>query len=131
MRPDARQRGFGLVAALFIIIVIAAVIAVMARLSVTQSATNSMGLQQARAYQMAQAGLEWGIARAVAGQSCAGSLTLEGFSIAVTCAATSAGAVAEENKTVNFRQITATAQYAAAGSPDYAYRQLTAVVELP
>jgi MSHA biogenesis protein MshP len=103
----------------------------MARLSVTQSATNSMGLQQARAYQMAQAGLEWGIARAVAGQSCAGSLTLEGFSIAVTCAATSAGAVAEENKTVNFRQITATAQYAAAGSPDYAYRQLTAVVELP
>ncbi|MCQ4297061.1 pilus assembly protein MshP [Pseudomonas stutzeri] len=131
MRLDARQRGFGLVAALFIIIVIASVIAAMTHLALNQSATNSMSLQQARAYQMAQAGLEWGIARAVANQSCAATFTLEGFSIAVACTSSSAGAVAEENKTVSFRQITATAQYAAAGSPDYAYRQLTAVVELP
>lgn len=71
MRPDFPQRGFGLVAALFVIVVIAAAIAVMARLALTQSATNSLALQQARAYQMAQAGLEWGIARAVAGQGCA------------------------------------------------------------
>lgn len=131
MRPDAAQRGFGLVAALFLIIVIAAVIAVMARLSVNQNATNSMGLQQARAYQMAQAGLEWGIARALSGQPCSASFSLEGFAIAVGCQATAAQPISEENKNVSFRQVTASAQYAAAGSPDYAYRQLTAVVEMP
>lgn len=131
MRPDAAQKGFGLVAALFLIIVIAGVIAVMARLSVNQSATNSMGLQQARAYQMAQAGLEWGIARAVAGQPCSASFNLEGFAIAVGCQSAPTQLIAEENKSVGFHQVTATAQYAAAGSPDYAYRQLTAVVEMP
>ncbi len=131
MRPDFPQRGFGLVAALFVIVVIAAAIAVMARLALTQSATNSLALQQARAYQMAQAGLEWGIARAVAGQGCAASFALEGFSVQVACTASAAVAVVEEGKNVSFRQITATAQAGAPASPDYAYRQLTAVVELP
>ena len=60
MRPDTlrRQRGFGLVAALFVIIVITLVIAAMARLSTTQHGSNSLALQQARAYQAARAGLE-------------------------------------------------------------------------
>lgn len=131
MRPESSQRGFGLVAALFVIVVIAAAIMTMAHLATTQSATNSMALQQARAYQMAQAGVEWGIARAVAGQGCAATFTLEGFNVVVTCTASAAVAVPEESKSVSFRQVTATAQFAAAGSPDYAYRQLTAVVEMP
>ena len=131
MRPESKQKGFGLVAAMFVIIIIAAVIATMARLAVTQNATNSLAIQQARAYQMAQAGLEWGIARAVAGQGCAASFVLEGFSVQVACTASAAVAVVEEGKNVSFRQITATAQAGAPASPDYAYRQLTAVVELP
>ncbi|WP_437880153.1 pilus assembly PilX family protein [Pseudomonas sp. LRF_L74] len=130
MRPD-RQRGFGLVAAMFLIIIVAAAIVLMSRLNVTQSATASLAIQQARAYQSARAGLEWGINRALASQTCSGSFSLDGFTIGVTCAVTSAGAIAEENKTVTFSQITATAEYGAANTPDYAYRQLTTVVELP
>lgn len=132
MRPDFPQRGFGLVAALFVIVVIAAAIAVMARLALTQSATNSLALQQARAYQMAQAGLEWGIARAVAGQSCAGTLTLEGFAIAVTCQVSpTLGSLSlpEEGRDLSFFSIVSTAEFAAPGSPDYAYRRLAATVE--
>ena len=44
-----RERGFGLVAAMFVILIIAAVIAAMARLATTQNATNSLAIQQARA----------------------------------------------------------------------------------
>lgn len=132
MRPDSRQAGFGLVAAMFVIIIIAAVIATMARLAVTQNATNSLAIQQARAYQAAQAGLEWGISRAVNGQPCASSFSLNGFAIRVVCTLdpNSPVAVPEESTTpANFYSITATAEYGSAGDPDYAFRSLSAVVE--
>jgi len=143
MRPDLRhnslldcgkQSGFGLVAALFLIIVIAAVIAVMWRLSVTQSATNTLGLQQARAFQAARAGLEYGIARSLASpsQTCS-SFNLEGFRVAVTCGSSTApqASVPEEGRDLVFHRVEATATYGSPGDPDFAYRRLTAVVEQP
>lgn len=136
MRPKSRQHGFGLAAAMFVIIIITAVITAMARLAETQNATNSLALQQARAYQAARAGLEWGIYEAVkiTPSSCEPSESFsatgfDGFTITVKCEEVDAGLIAEENKAVIFYTINATAEYGAAGSPDYAYRKLTAVVE--
>ena len=128
MRPESRQHGFGLVAAMFVIIIITAVITAMARLAETQNATNSLAIQQARAYQAARAGVEYGVAQVLAGGSCSG-FSLDGFAIGVTCVAQAGVLVPEENQTVTFYTITATAEYGGAGSPDYVYRQLTAVVE--
>ncbi len=128
MRPE---RGFGLVAALFLIVIIAAVIAVMWRLAATQSATNDMGLQQARAYQAARAGIEYGIARSLNGNACT-SLALQGFAITVTCTLSQGGdPLVEEGRTdaARFFVIEAQASFAAPGDPDYAYRRLRAVVE--
>lgn len=141
MRPDLRhdplldggkQRGFGLVAAMFLVIVIAAVIAVMWRLSVTQSATNTFSLQQARAFQAARAGLEYGIARSLASQTCS-SFNLEDFQVAVTCGSSTVlqASVPEEGRDLVFHRVEATATYGSPGDPDYAYRRLTAVVEQP
>ena len=47
MHPDfaPAQRGFGLVAALFLILVIAGVIAAMARLAAAQHSTSSLALR--------------------------------------------------------------------------------------
>ena len=125
MRRDftSAQRGFGLVAALFLILVIAGVIAAMARLSVTQHSTTSLAIQQARAYQAAQAGLEWGIYRAVNGQDCNAStsfmaLGLEGYGVQVKCD--------EKDELIS---LTSLAQYSQPGSPDHVYRQLKAVLE--
>lgn len=128
MRPKSRQHGFGLVAAMFVIIIITAVITAMARLAETQNATNSMAIQQARAYQAARAGLEYGVARVLAGGGCS-SFSLDGFAVGVTCVAQTPISVPEENDLVTFYTITAAAQYGTTGNPDYAYRQLTAVVE--
>ncbi len=127
-----KQSGFGLVAAMFLIIVIAAVIAVMWRLSVTQSATNTFSLQQARAFQAARAGLEYGIARSLASQTCS-SFNLEGFQVAVTCGSSTVlqASVPEEGRDLVFHRVEATATYGSPGDPDYAYRRLTAVVEQP
>ncbi|UEG62631.1 pilus assembly protein MshP [Stutzerimonas chloritidismutans] len=135
MRPDfsflqSRQGGFGLVAAMFVIIVIAGAIAAMARMSETQSATSSMAIQQARAYQAARAGIEWGIHRAMADLSCEDQFTLEGFEVEVKCDPPAAAvSLPEEDRSLHFISLQASAQYASPGSPDHVYRQLSAVVE--
>ena len=104
MRPDARgrQQGFGLVAALFVIIVITLVIAAMARLSTTQHGSNS-------AVNMAGGGLSE-------------------FTVSLTCSSTSH--TDDDGSGLTIYRLTAQAQNGAPGSrPDYAFRRLTAVVE--
>lgn len=117
---------------MFLIIVIAAVIAVMWRLSATQSATNTLNLQQTRAFQAARAGLEYGIAWSLASPSQACSpFNLEGFQVTVICESSTLlqPDVPEEGRNLIFHRVEATATYGSPGEPDYTYRQLTAVVE--
>ena len=128
MHPDfaPAQRGFGLVAALFLILVIAGVIAAMARLAATQHSTSSLALQQARAYQAARAGLGWGISQFVNQKTCAMSLelfALDAFEVTVQFIPRlpEAGVV--------FCTVWATAEYSSPGSPDHVHRKLEAVLE--
>jgi MSHA biogenesis protein MshP len=132
--PAPQQSGFALVAAMFVIIIIALVIAAMMRMAGNQHGTNSLAIQQARAYQAARSGLEWGINSALAG-TCLPSKTLvmtgsnlsEFEGVLVTC---SVNPYSENGAAVNIYQLTATAQNGLPGSrPDYAFRQLAAVLE--
>ena len=138
MRPDRRlpvkARGFGLVAAMFVMIVVSMVVIAMARLSTAQHGSNSLSIQQGRAFQASKAGLEWGISRTYKASSCAtGTLNLAGsglaeFSVSISC--TSNSYTDNQGNPVQIFRITATAQNGTPGArPDYAYRQLTAVVE--
>lgn len=126
----SKQHGFGLVAAMFLIIVITGAIAAMWRISTTQTATSSLALQQARAYQAARAGLEWGIAKALSDKDCFLDtiFTPEGFvaelKVEVTCDLS-------EVEEITFYTLESKAEYSSAGSPDYTYRNITAVVEQP
>jgi MSHA biogenesis protein MshP len=138
MRPktslSARVRGFGLVAAMFVMIVMSMVVIAMSRLSITQHGSNSLAIQQARAYQAARAGLEWGISRAYKTASCAtgapsqaGSALAE-FSVSVACTANNY--TDNEGNPVQIFRLTVTAQNGSPGGrSDYAYRQLIATVE--
>ena len=142
MRPESNllnnQRGFSLVAAMFVMIVVALVIAGMVQLSVNQHGTSSLSIQQARAYQAARAGLEWGIHKVTKG-SCAdsSSLTMTGSSLAefdgvvVNCKHLGeADGYMVDGEEVHIYKVTATAQNGSpATRPDYAYRSLSAVVE--
>ncbi|MEO4048504.1 hypothetical protein AAFN46_15620 [Pseudomonas sp. CAU 1711] len=137
MRPEPtlrRETGFGLVAALFLIIVVTLLVVAMARLSSVQHGSTSLAIQQARAYQAARAGLEWGISRAFnAGACAAGNPSLAGsglaeFAVGVACSVSSY--TDDDGSLVQIYRITATAQNGTpAGRPDYAYRQLSATVE--
>ncbi len=132
--PAPQQSGFALVAAMFVIIIIALVIAAMMRMAGNQHGTNSLAIQQARAYQAARSGLDWGISNALAG-SCLPSKTLvmtgsnlsEFEGVIVNCVLQT---YSENGNSVRIYTLTATAQNGVPGQrPDYAYRRLSATVE--
>lgn len=130
MRPE---RGFVLVAALFLMVVIALVVATMSRLAVNQNADGDLALQQARAYQAARAALEWGINRVRSTGTCpGGSVALDGnlaeFAVSLTCSPRS---YTDEHglPLLLFTLTASVANGAPGGRPDYAWRRLTATVE--
>lgn len=126
MRPE---RGFALVAALFVMVVIGLAVAAMSRLSVTQTASVDLLLQQARAYQAARAGLEWGIVRTLAGQPC-GDFALSQASVTVTCTPSPAFDLPEEGRSgVMFYELVATAEVGTPGSLEHAWRRLSVTME--
>lgn len=127
-----------MVAAMFLIIVIAGVIAAMWRMSSTQAATNNLSLQQARAYQAARAGLEWGIWHFLNGSCDSASFQVPGFNgfqVTVDCPSDQPMEYTdlheEQPQSMVSQNIIATATYAVVDTPDYVYRQLSAVVEKP
>jgi MSHA biogenesis protein MshP len=120
-RLSINQAGFTLVQAVFILVVLALLGVVMMRLIGVQSNTSVFALQGARAYQAARSGLEWGAARAAAGNSCNGTLTIQNFNVTISCtnqtfAEGSVGPYA-------VYRIQATAEYGSYGSPDYVSRR--------
>lgn len=57
----ARQRGVALISAIFMLLLFAALAGYMVSLTTTSNITSAQDVQGARAYQAAQAGLEWGL----------------------------------------------------------------------
>lgn len=55
------QRGFTIVAAIFLLVVLAALGAFIVAVSTTSSISSALDVQGARAYQAARAGVEWGV----------------------------------------------------------------------
>lgn len=75
-----RQQGFGILAAMVVLVLLATMAAAVARLGWTQQTTFSQNMLAAKANQAARAGLEWGMYKAVKDNtwaSCNTSQTLD------------------------------------------------------
>ena len=144
------QRGFAAIAAIFLVVILAALGAFMLTFSNTQQLTSAQDIQGTRAYWAARAGLEWGIGRVVASPSTPlacpilpvpttpSSLPLTsttllvttfngGFRVTVTC---SRADYTEGSATRSIYQFTAVASNGAAvGSIVYIERSLSASME--
>ncbi|MGV3741837.1 MAG: pilus assembly PilX family protein [Burkholderiaceae bacterium] len=87
------QRGFSLISAIFLLVVLAGLGAAMLTISGAQQTGSALDIEGARAYQAARAGIEWGVHRVVnAPAACFGNAsfkpqapTLASFTITVTC----------------------------------------------
>lgn len=89
-----RSAGIGLVTAVFLLVVLAAVGVAAVRMFGAQQAGSSLDLDGARAYQAARAGIEWGLFQQLRNNSCANASfampldsVLGNFTVTVSCAA--------------------------------------------
>jgi len=128
------QRGFSLITAIFILVILTVLGAAMVTFSTVQHTTVAMDIQSARAYQAARAGIEWGAYEAlkVPGFNCTGTpftltfpagTTLSGFTTTVVCGVTNH---TEGANSVDLFVLTSTATSGVANTPDYVSRQVSA-----
>lgn len=83
-----RQGGFAAIAAIFIIVILAALGAFMVTFSNTQQLTSAQDVQGSRAYWAANAGLDWVVGSVAANAACptGAAPSFDGdFIVAVTC----------------------------------------------
>jgi Tfp pilus assembly protein PilX len=124
--------GFALVPALFLLVIVGALGLIALRVGIGQERTVVMGLMQARALSAANSGVEWGAYNVVGALNlsapiCAPSTTLTlteasftGFSVVVTCAATTIGTTGNSSYVIN-----ATATSGTYGQPAYVRRTVS------
>ncbi|TFW10300.1 hypothetical protein E4K72_01680 [Oxalobacteraceae bacterium OM1] len=129
-----RQRGFSIVAAVFLLVVLSVLGAVMLTFTATQQVTSTQDIQGSRAYQAARTGIEWGLYQVLivnGASACPAASTtlpslaadLQPFAVVITCTATP---VTEASASVSSRvfSISATATLGALGTPGYVERRI-------
>ncbi len=126
------QKGFTLIAAIFLLVVVAALVVYMTNIRVVQQTTLLYGVQGARAIQAARSGIEWGIYQSIVNTSCAGSTSFTdpafaGFNIEVQCGQTTH---TEGTTFIDTYQLTSIASSGTFGSLDFVQRQIQATVSL-
>lgn len=137
-RLPRNQAGFSLLAAIFVITVLAVLVGFLIATSGSAQQTPISALQTARTYQAARAGLEWGIFQAINNggvgvpDPCNGGFTLNsgGFSgenVAVVCSSTQHRDGSPPTE-LQVYVITAVATSGAEGTLNYSRRELRAVV---
>ena len=87
-----RQQGFGAIAAVVVLVILALLSAAIVSVSTTQQITAAQDVEAARAWQAARAGNEWGLYQALQNGTCATASTLDlrnptGFYVTVRCTA--------------------------------------------
>ena len=130
-KAPGHQRGFALVAAIFLIVVLSSLGLYIVRISGMQHQTVNVTLLGARALQAARAGVEWGAFQALDSAACTTttlSLTeggLDGFDVEVTCISSSH---TESGNTYNIFSIDVEARAGVYGNPDYVSRRMQATL---
>ena len=134
------ERGFALVAAIFIVVVLAMLGIMMVTIGGMQRATAAAAAKGTRAFHAARSGIEWGSYQAVVGASCVATSPLgpptsptfslsvaglDGFNVWVDCVSTPHR---ERSDTYNVYVITATATSGGFGDADHVSRTLHATV---
>lgn len=121
------QRGFSLVSAVFLLVVLAALGVYAVRINTLQQQTVSAGLRGAQAFHAARTGVAWAAYRALnAGTCAAATLNLTegataGFRVSVQC---SSSTRMEGTATVRVFVLDVRAEAGTYGGPDYVSRRV-------
>ncbi|MBI3222448.1 MAG: agglutinin biogenesis protein MshP [Nitrosomonadales bacterium] len=136
------QRGFSLISAIFLLVVIAALGTFAVTLSTTQQQSAALDVLGARAYQASRVGIEWGAYQVLPASAAAFASTcrtagshsqilsglpnsLAGFTVTVQCNASSH---VEATSTLWVYNLTSTAAQGVVANPDYVERQMAVTI---
>jgi MSHA biogenesis protein MshP len=127
-----KNKGFLLPAAIFILVILAALGAYALNITSAQQSTSSQDVQGARAYQAARAGVEWAAYQVLSPGTTAlancpaspSTLAVDNFSVAVSCARSADYYEQGTDHTIAIYDITATASFGTAGTAGYIERQI-------
>jgi len=129
--PPRRQRGFALIVAIFLLVVLSSLGVYIVRVSAVQHQTVNVALLGTRAFEAARTGIEWGAFQALDSGACTTTtlnLTeggLNGFDVDVSCTTSSH---TETGNTYNLYVINVEARTGVYGTPDYVSRRMQASV---
>jgi MSHA biogenesis protein MshP len=132
LSPQSSERGFSLISAIFLLVVIAALGTFAVTLSTTQQQSAALDVMGSRAYQAARAGIEWGAYQVLVNNTCPSQAltglpnTLSGFTVNLAC--TPFSSYNEAGNTVNMYQLSSTALQGTPGTPNYVERNLTVTI---
>jgi len=124
-----KERGFALMAAIFVLLVLTALAAFAARIATTQQQSVAFDVLIARAQAAADSGIEYGANQALRYTQCPVTptpLTLNGFTVTVTCSNASTHQVGAV--TYHAYVLQSTAQQGTYGSADYVARTASRTV---
>jgi len=126
-----KQQGITLIGAIFILVIVAMLGQYLVNISSMQRQASLINIQAARAYQTANAGIEWGMAQAINGicvDNDVITLNIPNNNFFTTVECTNLGTFTENTETVDVYLIQSQSQYGAIGNPDYVSRRLEAKV---
>jgi MSHA biogenesis protein MshP len=133
IRTQRTQKGFVLVSAIFLLVILAALGAFMVSLSNTQQLTSAQDVQGSRSYWAARAGLAWAVSKVSATMptpvcpAATSTFNVDDFALSVTCSST---AYNEGGTTKTMFSITSVSTTGGSvGSLGYIERSLSATVE--
>lgn len=132
--PRNVQQGFAAIAAIFLVVVLAALGGFMLTFSNTQQLTSAQDIQGTRAYWAARAGLEWALADIPATPAhCVAPVVapptpIEGFAITISC---TPNTYTESGRSVIVYSMTVVARMGTAGTVGFIERSLSASMEQP
>lgn len=131
------MKGFTLISAIFLVVVIAALGLFAVTISTIQQQSSVMDALGSRAYQAAKAGIEWGSYQITKGPTCAASTSLtmpagtqlSAFAVTVEC--TASAQYTEGVSTFYVYQLKSIATTGVVGSASYFERQLQVAIKNP
>lgn len=139
MKSRGAHGGFSMITVLFILVVVAGLMAYQASISGTQHFTKLFSVNGTRALFAAESGIEWAVNDALentaAELNCGAPAvtltpsggTMSGFTISISC--TSVGGIVEgSSPAYTIYHLTSTASRGTPGSPDYVQRSVRATV---
>jgi MSHA biogenesis protein MshP len=126
------QQGFLLPAAIFILVILAALGAYALNITSIQQATSTQDVQGTRAYQAARAGVEWAAYQVLSPSTTAlancpaspTTISVDNFSVLVTCSRSADYFEQGTDHTIAIYDIVATASFGTSGALNYTERQV-------